>query len=91
VLRTFEIRAVAERASAPKLLLSAPHRAFFLAGVVQIAAISLWWLWVLAARYWAALPAPGAAMPDTIVHALLMTSGFTPLFMFGFLFTAGPR
>jgi uncharacterized protein involved in response to NO len=91
VLRTFEMRAVAEPASVSKLLFGAPHRFFFLAGIVQVATSSLWWLWVLAARQWTALPEPGTAMPDTVVHALLMTCGFAPLFMFGFLFTAGPR
>ena len=31
------------------------------------------------------------AVPETSLHALLMLCGFAPLFMFGFLFTAGPR
>jgi len=30
-------------------------------------------------------------MPVTVLHALLMLAGFLPLFMFGFVFTAGPR
>ncbi len=72
-------------------LLAAPHRLFFLAGVAQIALASLWWLWVLAARVAPGLPAPAAPVPDTVLHALLMTCGFAPFFMFGFMFTAGPR
>ena len=72
-------------------VLGAPFRFFFLAGVAQIALASLWWLWVLAARVVPALPPPASPVPDTVVHALLMTCGFAPFFMFGFMFTAGPR
>lgn len=53
--------------------------------------ISLWWAWALAARTWPSLPVPGAAVADATLHALLMICGFAPFFMFGFLFTAGPR
>ncbi len=55
------------------------------------ASSSLWWLWVLVARASPAIPPPAAPVPDTIVHALVMTFGFAPFFMFGFMFTAGPR
>jgi uncharacterized protein involved in response to NO len=72
-------------------VLGVPFRFFFLAGVAQIALASLWWLWVLAARVLPALPPPASPVPDTVVHALLMTCGFAPFFMFGFMFTAGPR
>jgi uncharacterized protein involved in response to NO len=74
-----------------RLLSSVPHRFFFLVGVTQMVLISLWWAWTLAARAWPWLPAPGAAMADTTLHAVLMICGFAPFFMFGFLFTAGPR
>ncbi len=74
-----------------RLLLTVPHRFFFLTGVIQIAVIALWWAWVLAARAWSIVPAPGAAVPETSLHALVMLCGFAPFFMFGFLFTAGPR
>jgi uncharacterized protein involved in response to NO len=74
-----------------RLVLAVPHRFFFLVGVVQLAQISLWWIWALAARAWPTVPAPGAAVPETSLHALLMLCGFAPFFMFGFLFTAGPR
>ena len=72
-------------------VLGAPFRCFFLAGVAQIALASLWWLWVLAARVVTALPPPASPVPDTVVHTLVMTCGFAPFFMFGFMFTAGPR
>jgi uncharacterized protein involved in response to NO len=72
-------------------LATVPHRFFFLAGIVEVAIVSLWWLWVLAARFMPALPPPAAPAPDVVVHALVMTYGFAPFFMFGFLFTAGPK
>jgi len=74
-----------------RLLLAVPHRFFFLTGVIQIAVIALWWAWVLVARAWPIVPAPAAAVPETSLHALVMLCGFAPFFMFGFLFTAGPR
>ncbi|HXX84903.1 MAG TPA: NnrS family protein [Casimicrobiaceae bacterium] len=83
--------AATEDASAWQLLGAVPHRFFFLAGMIQLGLASLWWLAVQAARAipgWAALP---GTVPDTAVHALLMIDGFLPMFMFGFLFTAGPR
>lgn len=73
------------------LLRTVPHRFFFLAGIVQVALVSLWWLWVLAARLTHLVPPPASPAPDTVVHAMVMTYGFAPLFMFGFLFTAGPK
>lgn len=73
------------------LVTTVPHRFFFLAGVVQLVLASLWWAWVLWSRAAPAIPAPRAAMSPTVLHALLMVTGFAPLFMFGFLFTAGPR
>jgi uncharacterized protein involved in response to NO len=68
-----------------------PHRLFFLAGMIQLALASLWWLAVQLARAFPGWPAPPGSVPQTAVHALLMIDGFAPLFMFGFLFTAGPR
>ncbi len=70
-------------------LLSAPHRlAFFLAALL-LAGVALWWSAVLYSRAlgwtlpWAVSPA--------VAHGLLMTCAFMPLFMVGFLFTAGPN
>ena len=87
----FDPRPLASGSRPAQLLFGVPHRFFFLTGVVQIAAIALWWAWVLAARAWPIVPAPAAAVPATSLHALLMLCGFAPFFMFGFLFTAGPR
>jgi uncharacterized protein involved in response to NO len=76
---------------APSLrwLTVAPHRLFFAAGCAALIAVSLWWLAQLAARS-LGLPLP-AAVPPSWVHGWSMLNGFLPLFMFGFLFTAGPR
>ncbi|HET9820233.1 MAG TPA: NnrS family protein [Burkholderiaceae bacterium] len=68
---------------------SAPHRLGFFAGAVLLAVMAVWWLLALLAAaagvplHWA-VAAPAA-------HALAMTAGALPLFMVGFLFTAGPR
>jgi uncharacterized protein involved in response to NO len=87
----FEPQPTAPAGRSARLLLAVPHRFFFFIGATQIVVISLWWGWVLAARAWPALPGPGAAVPATSLHALLMLCGFAPFFMFGSLFTAGPR
>ena len=74
-----------------KRLFDAPHRVFFFAAGVQILLVSSWWAATIVARaagHAAALPEGLAA---SSVHALLMIYGFFPLFIFGFLFTAGPR
>ena len=87
----FDPRPIASGSRPAQLLFAVPHRFFFLTGVVQIAAIALWWGWVLVARAWPVVPAPAATVPEASLHALLMLCGFAPFFMFGFLFTAGPR
>lgn len=70
-------------------LLVAPHRLFFFIGACSLGIVSLWWTYVLLARVW---PLPiGYAVAPTYAHALAMLFGFLPFFMFGFLFTAGPR
>lgn len=76
--------------SAPRrLLVAVPHRFFFLSGVASLALSASWWAWTMTAR--AGAPALPAAVAPTVVHAFLMVYGFAPFFMFGFLFTAGPR
>ncbi|WP_374336546.1 NnrS family protein [Leeia sp.] len=62
----------------------APHRPCFAAGVLAAVSLALWW--------WAMLqwPQPGH-WPAVMVHGLMMPLGVFPLFMFGFIFTAGPR
>lgn len=74
----------------PRWLLAAPHRLGFFAAACMLATTALWWAAVLLAG--AAGYAPTAwAVPPPVAHALLMGLGFMPLFIVGFLFTAGPR
>lgn len=70
-------------------LLVAPHRLGFFAAALMLALSALWWCAVLLAR--AAGLAPPWAVPPSAAHALLMSQGFMPLFMAGFLYTAGPK
>lgn len=65
-------------------LAEVPHRACFAAGVAGIVSVSLWWVLMLAF--------PGtSAYPAVMAHGLMMPLSTFPLFMLGFLFTAGPR
>lgn len=85
-----DARATAESAPGPiQLLATVPHRFFFLSGVTALAVDALWWTWTLVAR--TGWPAPPVSVSPTALHAFVMLFGFAPLFMFGFLFTAGPR
>jgi uncharacterized protein involved in response to NO len=71
-----------------KWLGAAPHRLFFFLGSVQLLIASAWWAAVLVLRLFGmAMP---AAIAPTLVHATGMLYTFLPLYMFGFLFTAGP-
>lgn len=63
---------------------AAPHRAFFAAGCLALVLLSVWWLGKL-------FNPIGGAYPALMVHGLLMPLGVFPLFMLGFIFTAGPR
>jgi len=71
-----------------KWLGAAPHRLFFFLASLQLLIASAWWALVLLLRLF------GMAMPEaiapTLVHATGMLYTFLPLYMFGFLFTAGP-
>lgn len=73
----------------PARLLNAPHRLGFFAAAVLLATTGLWWCLVLVARY-AAWPLPWA-VPAPVAHGLVMALSFMPLFIVGFLFTAGPK
>jgi uncharacterized protein involved in response to NO len=70
-------------------LLAAPHRPAFLGGTLMLLVVSAWWAALLVA------PQLGASvrtsMPPMMVHGFTFAAGFMPLFMTGFLFTAGPR
>lgn len=70
-------------------LLSAPHRLGFFSAAVWMALSALWWLGVLVARE-LSVPLPWAVQPG-LAHGLLLSLSFMPLFIVGFLFTAGPR
>lgn len=59
--------------------------------MAELVLASLWWLWTLAARSIPGWPKLHAAQPEPTFHALTMVTGFLPLFMAGFLLTAGPR
>ena len=88
-----EARAHAKLNPAPwrwALLLHAPHRLAFFSACVVMTGGALWWWLVMMARA-GAVGHMRMAVPDTFVHALLMSLGFMPLFFTGFLFTAGPK
>lgn len=72
------------------LLLHAPHRLAFASAVAVMSIAALWWWLVIVGRSSGAWHM-GMAVPETFVHALLMSLGFMPLFFTGFLFTAGPK
>ncbi|MFO1296053.1 MAG: NnrS family protein [Rubrivivax sp.] len=71
-------------------LLSAPHRLGFFAGAVAMAASALWWAALLLAMT-AGLAPPPWTVPPPQAHGLAFTFAYMPLFITGFLFTAGPR
>ncbi len=70
---------------------SAPHRMFFLGGVVQSLLTLCWWLIDLGGRYGGLYPPVAWAISPTDAHAMLMVYGFFPFFIFGFLMTTYPR
>ncbi len=65
---------------------TAPHRALFAAAAAVWSLAALWWAW----RFSSAGAAPGL-LPPVLLHGLLMSLGFMPLFIAGFAFTAAPR
>lgn len=78
-------------ASLTRLLMAAPHRPLFLAGVIAVILAMLWWTLQLASLHfgWAAWPQP--SIPAGWGHAMLIQYGMFPPFMFGFLLTTFPR
>ena len=67
----------------------------FLAGTVQALAVMVFWSLELGGRYLGLWPVPAwpllAVFPPSVLHALLLSCGVFPFFMFGFILTAGPR
>lgn len=91
---SFHAPGTAQSAATPlrsplEALLAAPHRPAFLAGMLMLILVSAWWTVLLVA------PAAGAeirtVVPPMMIHGFSFAAGFMPLFMTGFLFTAGPR
>ena len=58
-------------------------------GAVMLGTTALWWAALLLARalQWPLTP----VVPATLIHAVLMSLGYMPLFFIGFLYTAGPK
>lgn len=78
-----------DRAAGWHWLLVAPHRLGFFAGGLALALTAAWWAVMLVARH-GGVVVPWAVSP-AVAHGLAMGYGFMPLFVMGFLFTAGPR
>lgn len=78
-----------------RILFAAPHRPMFLAGTIQALAVMVFWSLELGGRYLGLWPVPAwpllAVLPSSLLHALLLSCGVFPFFMFGFILTAGPR
>lgn len=74
---------------------SAPHRVMFLAGTAQALAAMVFWSVELGGRhagFWPAQVWPLLALfPSSLLHALWISCGVFPFFIFGFILTAGPR
>ena len=73
-----------------RLVASVPHRLFFAAAMLVLVVTALGWVWALASRT-GALAAPPFGVVQPVWHLLGMLFGFFAFYMFGFLFTAGPR
>lgn len=78
-----------------RTLFAAPHRAMFLAGAIQALAVMMFWSLELGGRYAGLWPVPAlpllTLLPAFVLHALLISCGVFPFFIFGFILTAGPR
>lgn len=73
------------------VLFSAPHRTFFLAGIIQALVAMTYWVIDVGARH-AGLWAPTSwPLPAPWLHGLILLYGVFPFFVFGFILTAGPR
>jgi uncharacterized protein involved in response to NO len=69
-----------------RLYVSAPQRLFFIVGAIVHAAAALWW-----AGVHLGVEAPRSAIAPVVVHALVMTFGFFPMFFAGFCFSTGVK
>ncbi len=66
----------------------APHRVYFLPGVLQLVAAMLFMGWDIGGRSLGLWPVPAWTVPPAWGHAWLMVFGLFPWFIFGFGFTA---
>lgn len=74
---------------------AAPHRVMFLTGTVQALAVMAFWSLQTGGHYaglWAVPAWPLLTqVPASLLHAVLVSCGMFPAFIFGFILTAGPR
>lgn len=70
---------------------AAPHRSLFLGGALQGIFTLIWWSYELAGRTSAIESTVAWSIAPTWAHVFLMTYGFFPFFIFGFLFTTFPN
>jgi len=77
------------------VLFAAPHRVMFLSGAVQALMVMAFWSVEVGGRYAGLWPVPMwpllTMFPPPVLHALLISCGVFPFFIFGFILTAGPR
>jgi len=78
----------AQRLSLSNLWL-APHRIAFFVATAVLLAVSLGWTWMLVAPH-TGTPVV-TALPTTTAHAFIFAAAYMPLYIAGFMFTAGPR
>lgn len=70
-------------------LWTAPHRIAFFVATVLLLTVSFGWTWMLVAPF--AGMTVVTALPPTTAHAFVFAAAYMPLFIAGFMFTAGPR
>lgn len=73
------------------ILLAAAHRLPFLAGVLNLSVLMIWWAVTLFDLHIAPIGLPVGDFPATLQHAPVMLYVMLPAFFFGFLLTVFPR
>lgn len=75
--------------AAIRSLLLSPHRlAFFAGGVSLLLASFAWAVWLFLSSAGVSVT---TALPPTLAHGFVFAAAYMPLFIAGFMFTAGPR